>query len=528
MTKNEFIKQIAAAAQKYAPQYGISIVSPCIAQACLESGYGTSNKAKYHNYFGLKYRKNRVTCNSGYFKDGSQEQKTDGTYYPVTDDWYAFATLETGVEGYFQFINISTYSNLKGVTDPKKYLQLIKQDGYATSINYVDNVYKVITSNNLTQYDKNNIKEEKTVGYTNSSLVSYTVKSPNHSGTRTHAIDRITPHCVVGQLKAQNIGSCFTSSAVSASCNYGIGTEGKVVLCVDEANRSWCSSSAANDQRAITIECASDKNEPYTMNSAVYNMLIKLCVDICKRNGKTKLLWFADKTKTLNYSPKSNEMVLTVHRWFANKSCPGDWLYNRLSDVATQVTNQLAGTASSSSTGSSSTTATTSSSTGNTQYSGKGIGTAIAQATMYIRSGKGTSYSALGTISKGTAVEVLEVCSNGWYKIVWPGATLGYAYTSNSTGTYYKYAANKASSASSSDKNPAESYDKSIKGYYRTTANLNMRSGAGTKCSILLTIPKGKKVKNYGYYTEINGVKWYYITYSKKKGFVSSEYLTKA
>lgn len=182
------------------------------------------------------------------------------------------------------------------------------------------------------------------MAYTNSSLVSYTGLSPNHSGQRTHSIDRITPHCVVGQLFAESICGCFTSSSVQASCNYGIGTDGRVSLCVEEKNRSWCSSSNANDQRAVTIECASDKAEPYAMNSAVYASLIKLCTDICRRNGKKKLLWFGDKNKSLNYAPKSNEMVLTVHRWFANKSCPGNWLYGRMGDLAAKVTAALGGT----------------------------------------------------------------------------------------------------------------------------------------------------------------------------------------
>lgn len=172
-------------------------------------------------------------------------------------------------------------------------------------------------------------------------MVSYTRLSPNHSGQRTHSIDRITPHCVVGQLSAESICGCFTSPSRQASCNYGIGTDGKVSLCVEEKNRSWCSSSNANDQRAVTIECASDKTEPYAMNSKVYDSLIKLCTDICRRNGKKKLLWLGDRNKTLNYMSKSDEMVLTVHRWFANKSCPGDWLYARLGDLATKVTAAL-------------------------------------------------------------------------------------------------------------------------------------------------------------------------------------------
>lgn len=122
-----------------------------------------------------------------------------------------------------------------------------------------------------------------------------------------------------------------------------IGVDGRVGMYVEEKNRSWCSSSNANDQRAVTIECASDTTHPYAFKDVVYNKLIELCVDICKRNGRSKLLWLGDKDKTLNYSPKSDEMVLTVHRWFANKSCPGDWLYNRLGDLATEVTKRLTG-----------------------------------------------------------------------------------------------------------------------------------------------------------------------------------------
>ena len=96
------------------------------------------------------------------------------------------------------------------------------------------------------------------MAYTNSSLVSYTKLSPNHSGQRTHSIDRITPHCVVGQCSVETLGNIFAPSSRQASCNYGIGADGRVGMYVEEKNRSWCSSSNANDQRAVTIECASD------------------------------------------------------------------------------------------------------------------------------------------------------------------------------------------------------------------------------------------------------------------------------
>jgi len=181
----------------------------------------------------------------------------------------------------------------------------------------------------------------------NSPLVSYTKLSPNHSGQRTHTIDRITPHCVVGQCSVETLGNIFAPTSRQASCQYGIGVDGRVGMYVEEKNRSWCSSSNENDQRAVTIECASDTTHPYAFKDVVYNKLIELCVDICKRNGKKKLLWLGDKTKTLNYNPAADEMVLTVHRWFANKSCPGDWMYSRMGDLASKVTAKLGGSSAS-------------------------------------------------------------------------------------------------------------------------------------------------------------------------------------
>lgn len=277
------------------------------------------------------------TCIGIYHMVGS-EQNADGSYTSSAMQWCKFKDMENGVIGYFDFINIPNYKNLKGVTDPRKYLENIKADGYATSHKYVDNLMRVIETWHLTDYDK---KEETKMS--NSPLVVYTNLSPNHSGQRTHSIDRITPHCVVGQLSAESICGCFISTSRQASCNYGIGTDGRISMSVEEKNRSWCSSSRENDQRAVTIECASDKTAPYAFNDAVYASLVNLCVDICQRNGKSKLLWLGDKNKTLAYAPKSDEMVLTVHRWFANKSCPGDWLYNRLGNLAAEVTKRLTG-----------------------------------------------------------------------------------------------------------------------------------------------------------------------------------------
>ena len=147
------------------------------------------------------------------------------------------------------------------------------------------------------------------MAYTNSPLVSYTKLSPNHSGQRTHNIDRITPHCVVGQCSVETLGNIFLPASRQASSNYGIGVDGRVGMYVEEKNRSWCSSSAANDQRAITIECASDSTEPYAFKDMVYKCLIELCTDICRRNGKTKLLWLVIR---IRHSITSQSRM----RWF--------------------------------------------------------------------------------------------------------------------------------------------------------------------------------------------------------------------
>ena len=177
--------------------------------------------------------------------------------------------------------------------------------------------------------------------YSNSSMVSYTRLSPNHSGPRTHSIDRITPHCSVHQYCAESMGDIFADPDGRVSTNYGIDKDGRVGLYVEERNRSWCSSSRENDHRAVTIECASDGTEPFAFHEIVYQTLIRLCVDICRRNGKEKLLWLGDRDMTLEYSPSADEMILTVHRWFTDKSCPGTWMYSRMGDLADQVTAEL-------------------------------------------------------------------------------------------------------------------------------------------------------------------------------------------
>jgi hypothetical protein len=171
----------------------------------------------------------------------------------------------------------------------------------------------------------------------NSPLVNYTKISPNKTSPRNHAIDTITIHCVVGQLSIEALGDIFAPSSRRASSNYGVGPDGRIGMYVEEKDRSWCSSNAANDNRAITIEVASDTTDPYAITDAAYKGLIKLLVDICKRNNIKELKWKGDKS-LIGQVDKQN---MTVHRWFANKSCPGDYLYERHGQIAKEVNAKL-------------------------------------------------------------------------------------------------------------------------------------------------------------------------------------------
>ena len=177
----------------------------------------------------------------------------------------------------------------------------------------------------------------------NSNLVTCTNISPNRTSPRNHKIDTITIHCTAGQCTAQqvlNMSHITTySTSKGASCNYVVGKDGSIGLCVPETDRSWCSSSSSNDHRAITIEVSSDATHPYAVTDVAYKALIDLLVDICQRNHIPELRWCGDQS-LIGQTDKQN---MTVHRWFAAKACPGDWLYQRHGQIAAEVNQRLKG-----------------------------------------------------------------------------------------------------------------------------------------------------------------------------------------
>ncbi len=176
----------------------------------------------------------------------------------------------------------------------------------------------------------------------NSALVNYTKISPNRTSPRKNKIDTITIHCVVGQCSVETLGAIFAPSSRQASSNYGVGYDGRFGMYCEEKDRSWCSSSAANDNRAITIEVASDTTEPYAVNDKAYAALLDLVTDICRRNGIKKLVWSTKKNERVNHLNGCN---LTVHRDYENKSCPGNYLYERQGAIAAEVNKRLGASA---------------------------------------------------------------------------------------------------------------------------------------------------------------------------------------
>lgn len=241
----------------------------------------------------------------------------------------------------------------------------------------------------------------------NSPLVNYTKISPNSSNPRNHAIDTITIHCVVGQLSVETIGNVFAPASRQASSNYGIGSDGRIGMYVEEKNRSWCSSSSSNDNRAITIEVASDTTHPYKVNDKAFAALLNLVTDICKRNGIKELKWQGDKS-LIGQVDKQN---MTVHRWFANKSCPGDYLYNLHGQIAKEVNARLNPVQSP-------TTPSTS-----TSYKVK-----VTADVLNIRAGAGTSFKINGAI-KDQGVYTIVAESNGWGKLKSGAGWISLAYT---------------------------------------------------------------------------------------------------
>ena len=230
-----------------------------------------------------------------------------------------------------------------------------------------------------------------------SSLVSYVRLSPNKSSRDGNKIDTISIHCMAGNLSVETCGALFANANRQASSNYGIDSNGNIGCYVEEEYRSWCTSSRANDRRAITIEVANTvAADPWPVSDAAYEALIRLLVDVCKRHNIKKLLWKADKSLI----GQVNLQNMTVHRWFASKACPGNYLYNRHTDIANRVNALLCGKEEK---------------VTETEYFA--VGKVTAQIGLNVRNGASVAFDKVKTLPFNSVVNITAKTSNGWYKI---------------------------------------------------------------------------------------------------------------
>ena len=224
------------------------------------------------------------------------------------------------------------------------------------------------------------------MAFTNSPLATYTRISPNRNSPRNQPITKITIHHMAGVCSVEDFGNIVASPAREMSANYAIGNDGRIGLFCPESDRSWCSSSPWNDHRAITIEVSNSAYgdaSGWPVSDAAYNSLIKLCVDICKRNGIPKLEYTGTKDGSL-----------TIHSMFAPTICCGPYLKARLNDICNKVNAQLNATQSATPVSKPLTTSSTSFKTGDLvsiksgarYYNGGGIPNWVSSDKWYISS----------------------------------------------------------------------------------------------------------------------------------------------
>lgn len=509
MTNQEFIEQIAAYVKKYTASYGILVHSPIIAQAILESGWGKSKlAATYHNYFGLK-------CGTKWTGKSvnltTQEEYEPGTLTTIKDNFRVYDSMEEGVKGYFEFIQLSRYQNLKGITDPRTYLETIKADGYATSSEYVENNMKLVEQYNLTQYDG---KGDAIMGVTAQDVLNVMRSWLGYSeanGKYKQIIDLYNSHKPLARGYAVQYDDEWCDTTVSAAAIKA----GAVDL--------------------IGTECGCEQH-----------------VKIFKNKG----IWIEDGTIT----PKPGDIIL--YNW-DDGTQPNDGYSDHIGYVESVSGNTItciegnkgeavarrtlkvgngnirgyarpkygtSGTTSSSSTSSGNTGG--SSSSGAPNKSTKWTGTVTAsELNVRVWAGTENAQCSFSPLKKGAKVDVCDSikASDGsiWYYIKYNGK---YGFVHSDYVSKGSSSGSSTSAGTSSKKvDYAQSFNKSLAGTYKVTASdgLNVRTGAGTGKAKITAMPKGAKCQCYGYYTTSGGVKWLLIVYNGQEGFASSQYLQK-
>lgn len=512
-----FITNVAKYVQKYASSYGIKVHSPIIAQAILESGWGKSKlSAQYHNYFGLK-------CGSKWTGKSvnmtTQEEYTVGTYTTIKDNFRVYDSMEEGIKGYFEFIQLARYQNLRGITDPRKYLETIKADGYATSSTYVENNMKLVTQYNLTQYDSKTVVTEtttnktevKNMGVTASQIINIMrgwIGKSRSAGTHKDIIDLYNSHTPRARGYKVTYTDAYCDTTVSAAFikagNVDIigGTECGVQnhIALFKKAGIWDEDGTITPKPGYIIcfnwDDGTQPNDGYADHIGIVESV---------SNGKITCI-------------EGNMSGGVVGR----RTISVGWGYIR----GYAKPKYSAETTTTPSTTTNSSTTSSNNSALNKTVKWNGVVTA---SELNVRTWAGTENKTVSfsPLKKNAVVGVCDSVKDSkgvvWYYIKYNNK---YGFVSSKYITKQETKTTTTSTVNNKV-DYAESYQKSLAGTYKTTANLNLRVGAGTSKARICTIPKGGKVTCYGYFTAVGGTKWYYVVYENYKGFVSSAYLKK-
>lgn len=484
MTKQEFIEKIAGYVKKYAAKYGIKVHSAIIAQAILESGWGKSRLAlTYHNYFGLK-------CGTKWTGKSvnmtTQEEYTAGTLTTIKDNFRVYDSMEEGVKGYFEFIQLARYQNLKGITDPLTYLETIKADGYATSSNYVENNMKLVNQYELTKYDNvdSSGKDVDNMGYSRQKVVDTVCgwEGKNEADGSYKSIIDIYNTLPASQLPR---GTKMLYGWAWCACTWSAIAVYLKYLAIMPIEISCYYIIEAAKKMGVWVE--NDAYVPSPGDAILYDWDDTGKGDNTGNPDHIGTVIYVNKSAGYmvviegNYSNSVKKRTISINgRYIRGFICP-KYTSNAVSDPA--------------------------------QEAGKSV-TTIAREVIAGQWGNGDARKK-ALEAKGYNYDTVQAEVNR----ILNGSTAK-PTTGNQT------AAKEVTSACY-----AQHKDVSLAGTYVTTADLYCRNDAGTNKKALCLIPKGTEVKNYGFYNTSNGVKWLYIQFTLKgvkyTGFSSKTYLKK-
>ncbi|MGN0362149.1 MAG: glucosaminidase domain-containing protein [Bilifractor sp.] len=481
MTHEEFITSIAASVKKYAESYGILVHSPIIAQAILESAWGESKLAAvYHNYFGLKcgtkWKGRSVNLST-------MEEYTPGTLTKISDNFRVFDSMDDGVKGYFEFIRLARYQNLKGITDPRKYIETIKADGYATSSTYVDNNMKIINQYNLTRFDED--KEAHKMGYTRAAVVNLVnswLGKNEADGSYKSIIDLYNsmPPFPRGTKMQYGWAWCAcTWSAAAKKLGYTaiMPVEISCYYLIEEAKKMGCWQEAdgyiPNIGDAVLYDwedtgAGDNTGNPDHVGTVTYVNKDAGYFVVTEGNASNMV-----KKRTVSINGRFIRGFITPHY-----------------DAEGAVSEP-------------------------TQGGGKSIDT-VAHEVIAGQWGNGSTRTA-DLKAKGYDPVAVQNRVN---------EILNGSAAKPKTVTPNQPTAKKVTATAFASK-----YAPTLAGTYRTTANLYLRNDAGTNKRALALIPRGTQCRCYGYYTPVSGVNWLLIQVGLNgtlyTGFSSSQYLAR-